>query len=100
MQAHYDAAFDREQGVTEPEWRQMLPQALDGYSWRHTGPGAAEITIDAGRLQLGWTVLPPRQIALIRMPRLAVQYRFEGVSDAARQAFMKRFDLYIQRGGG
>jgi hypothetical protein len=44
--------------------------------------------------------MPVRQIALIRLPRLAVHYRFEGLPDDARQVFMKRFDLYIQRGGG
>ena len=44
--------------------------------------------------------MPPRQIALMRMPVLATHYRFDGVSEADRQAFMKFFDLYTQRGGG
>ena len=37
---------------------------------------------------------------LMRMPVLATHYRFDGVSDDQRQAFMKFFDLYTQRGGG
>ena len=45
-------------------------------------------------------MLPPRQIALIRLPRLAVSFKFAGVADEVRHAFMKRFDLYMQRGGG
>ena len=49
---------------------------------------------------LAWQVLPPRRIALLCIPRLAVAFRFEGVDDAARQAFMRHFDLYTQRGGG
>jgi hypothetical protein len=36
----------------------------------------------------------------MRMPVLATHYRFDGVPDDARQAFMKFFDLYTQRGGG
>jgi hypothetical protein len=42
----------------------------------------------------------PRVIALVQMPRLVVTFRFAGVDTAARNAFMKRFDLYMQRGGG
>jgi hypothetical protein len=100
VQAHYAAAFDREQGVTEPEWRQMLAAALDGHAWRHVGPGQVEVAVGEGWLRLSWSVLPPRQIASIRLPRLGVRYRFEQVSEEQRQAFMKRFDLHIQRGGG
>jgi hypothetical protein len=29
-----------------------------------------------------------------------VNYRFEGVSESEREAFMRYFDLYMQRGGG
>jgi hypothetical protein len=34
------------------------------------------------------------------MPRMLVNFRFAGVDEAARYAFMQRFDLYMQRGGG
>jgi hypothetical protein len=34
------------------------------------------------------------------MPRLLVRFRFAGVDEVARNTFMKRFDLYMQRGGG
>jgi hypothetical protein len=44
-------------------------------------------------------VLPDRQIALMRIPRLAVSFRFEGV-DAAHRARFMRTDLHTQRGGG
>ena len=39
-------------------------------------------------------------IALVRMPRLLVNFRFAGLDEAQRYAFMKRFDLYMHRGGG
>jgi hypothetical protein len=63
-------------------------------------PGQALVAIEDGHLHLAWTVLPPRQIALIRMPRMAVAYRFENVDADARSRFMQYFDLYLQRGGG
>jgi len=31
---------------------------------------------------------------------LHVSFRFEGLDARQRRAFMKRFDLYMQRGGG
>lgn len=99
MQAHYAPEFHREQGITEAEWLQLLPRAAHGHVLTQAG-GRAEVVIGSGRLVLTWAVMPPRQIALIRLPRLAVHYRFDGVNDAERHAFMKRFDLCIQRGGG
>jgi hypothetical protein len=58
------------------------------------------MVVGGGRLHLQWTVLPPRRIALLSMPRLAVRYRFEGVDARARREFMRYFDLFTHRGGG
>ena len=57
--------------------------------------------IGDGRLQLAWQVLPARQIALARLPRLGVQFAFDAaIAEPTRQDFMRRFDLYMMRGGG
>jgi hypothetical protein len=34
------------------------------------------------------------------MPVLRVNFTFSGLDAAQRYTFMKRFDLYMQRGGG
>ena len=39
-------------------------------------------------------------MARLHLPRLVVHFRFAGVDEGQRYAFMKRFDLYMQRGGG
>ena len=44
--------------------------------------------------------LSARQRAFILLPRLGVRFVFEGVSEPARENFMRYFDLYMQRGGG
>jgi len=44
--------------------------------------------------------LPPKLVHLVRLPVLRVGFAFEGVDADQRQRFMKRFDLYMQRGGG
>jgi hypothetical protein len=92
--------FEREQGCTEDEWQRWLPGAVREHALSQPAPGRACVVIDGGTLHLAWTALPPRQIALIRMPRMAVAYRFEGVDADARSRFMQYFDLYLQRGGG
>ncbi len=53
-----------------------------------------------GRMRVQWQDGAPRQIALMRIPRLLVSFQFEGLTDAQRYTFMRRFDLYMQRGGG
>lgn len=97
--ATYTEAFERYHGCTEPEWLGQLPGATQPHAVQ-LGQGQARVLIDGGTLQIDWQVLPPRRIALIQLPQMRVRYRFDGVSAEARQRFMKRFDLYMQKGGG
>ena len=99
MQAHYPEAFDREMGCTEAELLLWLPGAVRGRAME-AADGQARVAIGAGQLTLMWQTLPPRQIALLRIPRLALAFRFSGIDEPAREAFMRYFDLYTQRGGG
>jgi hypothetical protein len=58
------------------------------------------VRIGDGALGLTWRTELPRVIALMRIPRLIVNFRFAGLDEQQRYRFMKRFDLYMQRGGG
>ncbi len=100
MQASCPVEFEREHGCTEADWLRWLPHAARDQRCELTLPGRARVAIGAGRLDLHWRALAPRRIALMRMPRLVVRYRFEGVDEAGRSEFMRYFDLYLQRGGG
>lgn len=99
MQSTYAEEFEREMGCTQAEWLMWLPAAIGDRSWQ-LGESNACVGIGQGRLKLEWRTGEPRVIALIRMPRLHVAFRFQGLDAAQRLAFMKRFDLYMQRGGG
>ena len=99
MQSHYPAQFDREMGCTEAEWQRALPAAMGEHPWSQTA-GVLSATIGPGRLRITWREGAPRVIALMRMPRMHVGFEFEGLDDTQRYSFMKRFDLYMQRGGG
>lgn len=100
MQSFYPERFERDMGTTEAEWLMRLPLAIGQQAWRREGSGVV-VVFDAGQeLQITWEVLAPRVIALMRTPRLWVRFAFEGLETEARQQFMRRFDLTMQRGGG
>lgn len=92
--------FEREYGCTEQEWRGWMPAATGGRPNLDDGPQALRVPIGTGQLRLGWRVLPPRVIALFRLPRLAVTFAFEDVPLPERREFLRRFDMHLQRGGG
>ena len=99
MQAFYAANFEREMGCTEAQWLMWLPRALGEHPW-HLQTDSAAVCIDAGTLDLTWQVAPARVIGLVSIPVLRVSFCFGGLDEAQRYSFMKRFDLYMQRGGG
>lgn len=92
--------FDREYGCTEREWHRWMPAATGGHACADDTATTLRVPIGPGWLQLSWRALPPRVIALVRLPRLAVHFEFVGVPPAARREFLRRFDLHLQRGGG
>jgi hypothetical protein len=94
------AAFEREYGCTETEWLRWLPGAVRGHSLVCPGDGQARVVLDEGALDLRWQVLSPRRIALISMPRMRVTFDFGNTPQDQVQAFLRYFDLYMQRGGG
>lgn len=103
MQSHYDEHFVREMGCTVAEWLGWLPAAIGEHAWVRLDEGAcvALDLLQAGAsLNLQWQALAPRVIALARIPRLQVSFTFSGLDAEQRYTFMKRFDLYMQRGGG
>lgn len=99
MQSEYPERFERDVGCSETEWLGWMPRAVGAHAWRREGPRIV-VDIGAGSLTISWSPLPERRIALLRMQRLQVVFAFEGLDAAQRKAFMKPFDLSIQRGGG
>lgn len=99
MQPDGGERFEREMACTEAEWLRWLPAAIGSHA-SQLDAGSAMVHIGEGRLDLRWHAGEPRVIALVRLPTLHVDFRFEHVSHEARVAFMRRFDLYMQRGGG
>ena len=99
MQSFYPERFEREMACSEADWLRWLPDAIGANHWKLQEKSAG-VRIGDGALGLKWQVAEPRVIALVRMPRFLVSFRFAGLDETQRYAFMKRFDLYMQRGGG
>lgn len=99
MQSFYPAYFEREMSCTEADWMRLLPLAIGPHAWTLQDASGA-VQIGNGVLALKWQTGAPCVMALMHMPRLLVSFRFAGVDEAERHIFMKRFDLYMQRGGG
>lgn len=96
---HTPVSFTREMAFSRDDWLRALPEAAGPYP-SSIGEGVAHVRIGQGGLRLRWHAAPARRIALLALPRLMVRFEFEGLDAAARDAFMKRFDLYMHRGGG
>ena len=98
MQAHYAEVFERDMGCTEAEWLGWLPAALGDHGWQRDG-SSVQVLVHPGSLQIAWQTASPRSLGQVRIPRLLVRFAFAGVDERQRYTFMKRFDLYMQRGG-
>lgn len=100
MQSYYSDAFERDMACTEAEWMAWLPSAMGRSVWQQEARTVTAQLNGGGHVRIQWEVLPPRTIALMRLPRMGVSFRFTDADESARYSFMRRFDLTTQRGGG
>lgn len=90
-------------GCSAAELVAWLPRALPGAVLElESGAqsGRCRAAFQDGQLLIEWRALEPRQIAMLRLPRLEVRFAYCGFEDARRQAVQTYFDRATQRGGG
>jgi hypothetical protein len=90
---------EREMGCTREDLLRWLPAAT-GHAPRREQGEELVLAVAGGEVSIRAEPRPPRRIALVELPVLAVRFRFAGLDAAARAAFLARFDLYTRRGGG
>jgi len=93
------SVLDREMGCTLADLLRWLPGATAHAPARVEGEEVV-LSVAGGEVRMRARALPPRCIALVSLPVLAVRLTFVGLDAAARKAFLARFDLYTRRGGG
>ena len=88
-------------GCTAVELISWLPRSLPHAQLAlNTALGCCVASWPEGSLNLQWSTLPDRCIALLRIPQLQVHFAYQGLDDAARYTRQKFFDLHTHRGGG
>ncbi|MGH1418186.1 MAG: hypothetical protein ACRBCJ_04950 [Hyphomicrobiaceae bacterium] len=59
------------------------------------------VAVDGGEVSVVYTAQPGVVLGgLMALPRAVVSLTFEGVSETERDAFLRKFDIAFQRGGG
>jgi hypothetical protein len=60
-----------------------------------------EFAVETGSVRVSYAPLPSVTLGgLLTLPQARVTLNFAGVSDSAREKFLKHFDLMFKRGGG
>jgi hypothetical protein len=93
--------FERVMGCTSAELVSWLPRALPDAHLQTDVAGQRNAASWAqGKMELNWQPLPPRRIALLEIPQLAVRFTYSDLSATERYRIQKCFDLQTHRGGG
>ena len=89
----------RDMGCTRAEFMGWLAGATRGAPLRINGSGAT-VSLPGGSVQITLDEKPPRTIGALSLPVLGTTFAFDGLDPAAREDFLRFFDLYTRRGGG
>lgn len=93
-----DEMLVRDMATTEREFRHGLDFAFpQGVTARD---GILHVWYAGAAMEITLAPLPPRVIALLRLPRLEVRVRFTAGTAVQQQAMLARMDRALQRGGG
>lgn len=93
-----DEILVREMTTTEKEFRHGLLFAFP--AGVHERDGQYRVEHEGAAMEIATAPLPPRVIALLRLPRLDVRIRFTAGTVDQQQAMLARMDRAMQRGGG
>lgn len=90
--------IERDVAATPEEFRRGLEFAFPGRVSEM--PDGFAVSGAAAAMRIHLAPLPPRVIALLRLPRLHVRIVFGGEDAAEQAALLERMDRAMQRGGG
>ena len=88
----------KDMALTRADLLRLLPGAVGALPWRAEAD-SIRIGDDSG-VDLHIEPLPPRRFGPVEIPRLRISFAFRGWDETEQRAFLTRFDLAFQRGGG
>ncbi len=90
---------DKIMSTTRAEFEASLDKLHPGA--RLDTDGRVRFELAPGHAEVRFEQMEPRRITdLVRIQQARVTLRFDGVSPEAEAAFVRRFEIYFQRGGG
>ena len=89
----------REMSITHKEFLRLLPLAVQGASVNRRD-NLLTVKTASGRLTITLAPQTTRQLGLLEFPVTTVTMEFHDFNPSDQAAFLKRFDLAYQRGGG
>ncbi len=89
----------REMSITHRDFFRLLPRAVNGAPVTRRG-NQADIATGAGRVKITLAPESVRKLGLMEFPVTPVSIEFDGFNPADQEAFLTRFDLAYQKGGG
>ena len=89
----------REMSISHKEFFRLLPRAVNGMPVTRRG-NVADIATGAGQVKITLAPERVRKLGLMEFPVTPVTIEFNGFSPADQAAFLARFDLAYQKGGG
>ena len=94
-----DTRLTREMSITHKDFFRLLPRAVNGVPVTRRD-NQAHIATEAGRVKITLAPESIRKLGLMEFPVTGVIIEFSGFSTAEKAAFLSRFDLAYQKGGG
>ncbi len=91
--------MQREFGLTRIEFLRSLRHLTGADGWRERDGGFL-LQLPFGQVEIHLGDAGCRRIGALSLPVLPVEFRFSGVDDEQRAAFLRRFERAFQRGGG
>ena len=89
----------REMSITHRDFFRLLPRAVNGAPVTRRG-NQADIATGAGQVRITLAPESVRKLGLMEFPVTQITIEFNGFSQTQQAAFLARFDLAYQRGGG
>ena len=89
----------REMSITHKDFFRLLPRAVSGAPVTRDG-NQAHIATEAGRVKITLGPEGVRKLGLMEFPVTQVSIELSDFTPDKQAAFLSRFDLAYQRGGG
>ena len=89
----------REMSISHREFFRLLPKAVNGATVFRRG-NQVSIMTSAGAVKITLAPETIRKLAVMEFPVTEISIEFDNFSAPERAAFLSRFDLAYQKGGG